>query len=122
MRLLLDEMYASVVACELLDRGHDVLSIHDPEYRRLEGAPDAEVYAAAVTDSRTLVTENVFDFRRLEAATLASGEPHAGLIITSNRQFPRGAPAAIGRLVVALDAFLKSEPEKATTVFLQHTD
>jgi len=47
MRLLLDEMYPPVVAEQLRARGHDVVSVHDPEYRWLEGAPDEEVFAAA---------------------------------------------------------------------------
>ena len=59
MKLLLDEMYPATLAEQLRARGHDVVSIHDPDYRRLEGAPDAEVFAAAVAETRVLVTENV---------------------------------------------------------------
>lgn len=52
-------------------RGHDVVSVHDPDYRRLEGTPDDEVFATAVAEGRILVTENVPDYRRLEAEALA---------------------------------------------------
>ena len=71
MKLLLDEMYAATIAEQLRGRGHDVVSVHDPDYRRLEGAPDEEVWACSVTDGRALVSENVPDFRRIEAAALA---------------------------------------------------
>ena len=65
MTLLLDEMYSPVVAEQLRARGHDAVSVHDPEYRYLEGAPDEEIFAAALAEERALVAENVPDFRRL---------------------------------------------------------
>ena len=78
--------------------------------------------AAALAEGRAVVTENIPDFRRLEAAALARGEPRPGLIFTTNRKFPRGHPATTGRLVVALAAFLDAEAEPATTVFLAPAD
>jgi len=119
VKLLLDEMYAAVVAEQLRARGHDVVSIHDPDYRRLEGALDAEVFAAALAENRAVVTENVPDFHRLEAEALARGEQHAGLIFTTNRQFPRGDPATIGRLVLALEKLVRERPTLPTAVFLK---
>ena len=65
MRLLLDELFPAAVAQQLRTRGHDVVSIHDPVYRRLEGAPDAEVFATAVAEERVVVTENVPRFGRM---------------------------------------------------------
>ena len=62
MRLILDEMYPATVAGQLRARGHDVVSLHDQDYRKLEGAPDIEVFAAATGEERVLVTENVPDF------------------------------------------------------------
>ena len=56
------------------------------------GAPDEEVFAAAIAEERAIVTENVPDFRRLEADALASDAPTPGLIFTTNRQFPRVIP------------------------------
>src|SRR5262252_6859532 len=103
MRLLLDEMYAPTIAEQLRARGHDAASVHDPEYRRLEGEPDEEVWAAALAADRTLVSENVQDFRRIEAAALSRAQPAVRLIFTTDRQFPRGNPATIGRLITALD-------------------
>ncbi len=118
MKLLLEEMYPATVAEQLRARGHDAVSVHDPDYRRLEGAPDEEVFATAVAEERALVTENVPDFRRLETEALARGESHAGLVFTTNRQFPRGDPATIGQLVLALDALLAEQPAIQTAMFL----
>lgn len=121
MRLLLDEMYAPRIAEQLRARGRDVASVHDPEYRALEGKPDEEVWAAALGADRVVVTENVQDFRRIEMDALASAQPAARLIFTTDRQFPRGDPATIGRLVTALDGLLIAEPELATSLFLKPT-
>jgi len=121
VRLLLDEMYSGVIASQLRDRGRDVVSIHDPEYRGLEGASDAEVVVAALAERRAIVTENVPDYRRLEAAALARGEPFPPVIYTTNRQFPRGAEPKIGRLVEALDSLLAADLA-VTTVFLEPAD
>ncbi len=119
MKLLLDEMYSTTVAEQLRGRGHDVVSIHDAEFRNLEGAPDEDVFAAAIAEKRAIITENVPDFRRLEAASLASDAPTPGLIFTTNRQFPRGDPATVGRLVLALDALLAERPALSAAHFLK---
>jgi len=75
MKLLLDEMYAPRIAEQLRARGHDVALVHDPADRRLEGVPDDEAWASAVADGRALVSENVQDFRRIEAGALGRGDP-----------------------------------------------
>lgn len=119
MKLLLDEMYTPAIAEQLRARGRDVASIHDPEYRTLEGEPDDKVWAAAIADDRALVSENVQDFRRIEANALARSQPVSRLIFTTDRQFPRGDPATLGRLVSALDALLASEAHLAAALFLK---
>jgi len=121
VKLLLDEMFPPAIAEQLRARGHDVVSVHDPEYRRLEGAPDEEISAAALAEERVLVTENVPDFRRLEADALARGEMSAVLIFTSNRQFPRGEPGTVGRLVVALDGVLSRRTAPRGSLFLERS-
>jgi len=68
-----------------------------------------------------LVTENVQDFRRIETDALARAQPTARLMFTTDRQFPRGDPVTIGRLVTALDALLIAEPDLATSLFLKPT-
>ena len=119
MRLLLDEMYSASVAEQLRIRGHDVVSIHDQGFRWLEGAPDKEVFAAAQVEGRAVVTENVADFRHLEATALGRGDQYAGLVFTTNRRFPRGDPGTVGLLVRALDALLEQPPRPSSTVFLR---
>ena len=119
MKLLLDEMYPATVAEQLRTRGHDVVSVHDPDFRRLEGTPDEDVFAAAAAEGRVLVTENVADFRRLEAEALARGESTPGLVFTTNQQFPRGHPGTIGRLIRALAALLAEQPAVPIATFLK---
>src|SRR5205823_5922856 len=50
-------MYSPAVARQVRARGHDAVSVHDADYRRLEGAPDEEIFAAAVPEQRALVDE-----------------------------------------------------------------
>lgn len=119
MKLLLDEMYPATVAEQLRSRDHDVVSVHDPTFRHLEGAPDEDVFAAAAAEGRVLVTENVPDFRRLEAEALARGESTPGLVFTTNQQFPRGHPGTIGRLIRALAALLAEQPAVPIAIFLK---
>lgn len=109
MKLLLDEMYSDVIAIELRARGHDALSVREVT-PALAGAPDDEVLSRVVTEQRTLITENVRDYRPLDAALLADGGHHYGIVYTTDRQFPRGDPQTTGRLVRALDALAKDLP------------
>jgi predicted nuclease of predicted toxin-antitoxin system len=119
MKLLLDEMYAPAIAEQLRVRGHDVVSVHDLEYRALEGAPDEEVWSRAIAEDRALVSENVQDFWRIEADANARGQPVTHVIFTTDRQFPWGDPRTIGRLVLALDALLVTPPDVAAALFLK---
>jgi len=83
----------------------------------------ADVLATARREERALVTENVRDYRPLEIGLLAEGSHHAGLVYTSNRQFPRGDPATTGRLVRALDALLRDVPNlRDRSIFLERAD
>jgi predicted nuclease of predicted toxin-antitoxin system len=118
VRLLLDEMYSAALAEQLRARGHDVVSVHELDDGRLEGAPDEEVFAAAAAAGRALVTENVPDFRRLEAAAVAQGEPAPPLVFTTSRQFPRGDPRTAGSLVRALDALVRAGSPLPRSSFL----
>ncbi len=112
-------MFPAVIGEELRALGHDVASLHDPGFRAYEGAPDNAVFAVSVLYRRVIVTENVADFRRLEAVALAEGKESPGLIFTTDRQFPRGSFPTIGRLVSALDQLLRQSTELQTAVFLR---
>jgi predicted nuclease of predicted toxin-antitoxin system len=106
LRLLLDEMYPYSIAEQLRARGHDVVAVG--ERPALRGAPDAAIFAAAQEQRRAIVTDDV-GFRAIEAEHRARGEPHHGVIFTTNRRFPRGRAATVGRLVRALDRFLSHQ-------------
>ncbi len=102
MKLLLDEMYPSLIARELRARGHDVVSVHEAPGR---GTPDEQVLDHARSDERAVVTENVRDYRPLAEALLGAGDSHAGLVFTTDKRWPRNDP---GPLLTALEALLSS--------------
>jgi predicted nuclease of predicted toxin-antitoxin system len=106
VKLLLDEMYSSPVGRELRARGHDVVSVHEAPGR---GTADEDVLDYACHGQRAVVTENVRDFRPLAEALLAAGGSHCGLVLTTEKRWPRRDP---GALIAALDHMLKSTPEQ----------
>jgi predicted nuclease of predicted toxin-antitoxin system len=119
LKLLLDEMYSDAIATELRARGHDALSVREVN-PPLAGAPDDEVIGFAAAQGRTLVTENVRDYGPLELALLAAEGHHHGILYTTDRQFPRGDPQTLGRLVIALDALLADPPPMSDrSIFLR---
>ena len=100
MKLLLDEMWPPAIAVQLRHQGYDVVAV--AERPELRGQPDAIIFAAAQADGRSIVTENVADYRLLAAVELRQSRSHAGLFFTSDRRFPRHDPRTAGRLVTAL--------------------
>jgi predicted nuclease of predicted toxin-antitoxin system len=106
LRLLLDEMYTAAVAEQLRRRDRDVVAV--AERADLRGTPDEDLLAWARADDRALVTDNQRDFIPIHHRCIADGHDHRGLILTTNRRFPRGQPATTGKLVVALDVFLEA--------------
>jgi predicted nuclease of predicted toxin-antitoxin system len=106
LKLLLDEMYPSLLADELRARGHDVVSVHEAPGR---GTPDDEVFDHARSAGRAIVTENVRDYRPLAEALLVAGESHAGVVFTTDKRWPRSDP---GALINAFDELLKSTSEQ----------
>jgi Domain of unknown function (DUF5615) len=104
-RLVLDEVYALVVAQPLRELGHDVVSV--AEESTLRAMTDEDVYAWAAEERRRIVTENVRDFRRLLVHAQQSGGPQVALLLTSSRVFPR-VRRNPGPLIAALDAWLRS--------------
>jgi len=107
MRLLLDELCPPGIAEALRARGHDVASLHDPSHRHLRGQPDAVVLAAAAVEHRAVVTDDVHDFLTLHRELVARGPSPHGLVLFTNRSFPRHRPDAFIRAMVhSLDALL----------------
>lgn len=121
MKLLLDEVYPASLAEALRALGHDVVSIHEPDVRDLEGATDDVVFDAARSQGRALVTEDVPHYRALEDDALAHSRECPIIVYTTNRAFPRGRSATVGRLVRALDALLTGLEPTAST-FLRPAD
>ena len=106
MKLLLDELYPSLIARELRARGHDVVSVHEAPGR---GTADEDVVDDARRERRAVVSENVRDYRPLAEALLAAGGSHCGLVLTTGKRWPRRDP---GALIAGLDQMLKSTPEQ----------
>jgi predicted nuclease of predicted toxin-antitoxin system len=106
LKLLLDEMYPSLIAGELRARGHDVVSVHETPGR---GTPDDEVFDHARSAGRAIVTENIRDYRPLAEALLVAGESHAGVVFTTEKRWPRSDP---GALIAALEHLLASTSEQ----------
>jgi predicted nuclease of predicted toxin-antitoxin system len=106
LRLLLDEMYPSSVARELRARGHDVVSVHDEPGR---GTPDDDVLDYACEEGRAVVTENVRDYRPLADARIAAGGSHRGLVLTTEKRWPR---SNVGALIAAFDQLMATTRER----------
>ena len=107
MKLLLDVHYSPAIAEQLRKRGHDVVAAAgDDVLRRLS---DHELLATAVAEQRALLTNDAADFVPLVQQAAEAGDRHYGLVLTSDRAFPRST-GAIGRLVGALEALLAAHP------------
>lgn len=81
------------------------------ERQDLRSLSDPAVFAAAQTEERAVVTENVADYRPLAMIEIQRGRSHFGLIFSTNRRFPRHDSRAAGRLVVALHELLMALKE-----------
>jgi predicted nuclease of predicted toxin-antitoxin system len=104
VRLLLDEHCSPEIARQLRARGHDAVAV--AERADLVGLADDELLRRMTRERRAIVTNNVKDFVPLTTrAALEAGE-HYGLLLTSDKSMPRRIDA-IGRLVDALDGFLR---------------
>jgi hypothetical protein len=112
LKLLLDEMYPSLIARELRARGHDVVSVHESPG---SGTPDEQVLGHARSQGRAIVTENVRDYRPLAETLLVADETHSGLVFTTDKRWPR---TNTGALIVALDQLLTSTPEQPVDIEL----
>jgi hypothetical protein len=115
LKLLLDEMYPSVVAERLRARGHDVVAVTErPELRSLA---DVDVFRVSQDERRAVVTENVADFVGIADSVDEHGQTHFGFVLTNPVKYRRGHPRTIGRLVTQLDLLLREHPgDRATSL------
>jgi predicted nuclease of predicted toxin-antitoxin system len=110
VKLLLDEMLAPAIARELRARGHDAEAVAGRPDR--EALPDPEVLALARAEHRTLVTNNLRDFRPLHTQAITPGGPgHYGMIFIPGSY--RRTKADTGKIVTALEAVLSAHPGEA---------
>lgn len=115
MKLLIDEMLQAVIAEQLRRRGHDVDAV--TERSELRGLPDRELFALAQEECRAFATEDIEGFSRAASLADGRGQSHYGLILIEPGKYPRARPRTIGRLVKALDEFLRAHPgERATSL------
>lgn len=111
MKLMLDEMFPATIAQGLRDQhGHDVVAVAERE--DLTGIPDADIFLAAQLEERAIVTENLRDFRPIAREWQAMGRVHFGLVMTTNRRFPRAQSRTLGKLATALNHLLKAEVDR----------
>lgn len=109
MKLLVDQMWPAALAEQLRRRGHDVVAVL--ERADLVHAADDMVFEVARLDERAVFTENVSDFLPLATEGLGRSEDFFGLVLTSDRSYPRGHPRTLGRAVLALDRYMAEHPE-----------
>ena len=109
MKLLLDELYTHVIAEQLRDRGHDVVSVH--ERPDLEGLKEFDLFRLTAAEARAIVTENWPDFQRELQNAAAAGLTHYGVVFTSRQRLPR-SKKTIGLFVRVLGDFLERNPRE----------
>ena len=121
MRLLLDEMFPATVAEGLRRRGVDAVAIQ--ETPPLRGLPDREVFVTAQLERRCVVTDNIDDFVRVEAAWRSEHDtPQSGLILVAPGAFPGHHRRVVGRLIDALTTVAGAESVELGVVTWLHRE
>lgn len=100
-------MLTPTIARELTARGHDVTAVAgDPAHQALS---DTDVLDLARSQRRTIVTNNIRDFRPLHTEAVAPGGlGHSGIIFMPATY--RRTKADTGRILAALEAKLTEHP------------
>ena len=102
MRLLLDEQLSPTIAEQLRARSHDVVSAAEVE---LAGAADERVLSSAARDRRTVVTNNIKDFRPMHADYLKTNTTHYGIVFVPTGKYGLRRDQ-LGSLITVLDRLL----------------
>lgn len=117
MKLLLDEMYPPSLAERLRGEGLEAATVSE---LGLAGRSDAELFAEAVEQGYTLLTENVADFTSIAAEQLSAGQHHPGVLIALSSRFSR-RPAGIAPLAAAVRA-VATEQLADRVLYLESAD
>lgn len=117
VKLLLDEMYTSVIAEQLRGRKHDADAVI--ERAELRARSDADLFELAQRERRAVVTENIDDFSVIADDHDLRGQAHFGLVLVPPSRYPRSSPGTVGRMVTVLDQLLGEHPEE-TPISLRH--
>ena len=107
MKLLLDEQQSRHLAEVIRNEGHDVIAV--TERAELRGQSDDAIRAAAVSDRRAIMTENIRDFAVLHRRSVDEGRTHYGIVLASRERFPQRGRAS-ARLLTALRGLLRANP------------
>ena len=113
MKLMLDELYTHAITEQLRARGHDANAV--VERAELRGLADADLFALAQTEQRTVVTEDIADLSVIADDYDQRGQVHYGLVLVDRGSYPRGSPATIGHMVTELDRLLEGHTKTAPT-------
>lgn len=106
MKLVLDHHYSPLIAQQLRERGHDVVTAGEQGWEAEDDEPLLELCAS---DSRALLTNNVADFAVIARQWQSQGRSHHGLIFTSDHSMPRSRNT-IGRYVELLAVLMTDNP------------
>jgi predicted nuclease of predicted toxin-antitoxin system len=117
LKLLLDEMHPPGLADALSDAGVEATTVLAAG---MAGRSDADIFATAVEQGQTVLTENVGDFTHISAEHLTGGDRHPGVIIALSSRFSR-RPAGTGPLVAAIRAIADQEFDDRV-VYLEHPE
>ena len=106
MKLVLDHHYSPLIAHQLRERGHDVVTAGEQSW---EAEEDQALLDLCASDGRALLTNNVADFAVIARQWQAQGRSHPGLIFTSDHSMPRSRNT-IGRYVELLAVLMTDNP------------
>jgi hypothetical protein len=116
VKLALDHHYATAIAVQLRELGHDVVAAVEEGW---EAEGDEALLVICEEQGRALVTNNVGDFTVIARRWAVQSRRHAGLVFTSDASMPRGR-GTIGRYVDALDVLVRLHPKDGSFVDRSH--
>lgn len=86
----------------------------------MAGRSDPDLFASAIAEGYTVLTENVADFARISAEHLTAGDHHPGVLIALSSRFSRRL-AGMDALVASIQA-AAGDPLDDRIVYLQRAN